>query len=533
MFSFLRTDSDFDLYIEMPHTAEPITKTIHILVAAMHQLQRFHEIIPITHARVPIIKCVHTPTGFSCDISFSNSFGVHNSKIIRHLVCYDYRIHPLTIILKYWMRTHELSGTGKITNYCLFLMIVSYLQSIPNAILPPFNVFQKNVQVVKVEHWNMAFNYNYVNNNTNPMKVSLLLMGFFKFYAEYDFQKNILCPLYGRSYERKNFNANIPPEFKRYIDYMKLPEAQELNTSRLMCIQDPFNHCYNVAACTGKATYEKFILELKNAAELCSKELTNGPESALFLYKLFNSHAKVIPNQQSLHIHIKDKRSGPFKSTLKPLEQELFVVRSVLQSTSPNQVFEKTDINRVWSEKLTEFVQETLKRFFLIELTTPDDGNKTPKLEGQSDVRSKQDQRFCATITHDVYRNRKLRKSFPPNYIELEEAASKKLAVPGTLINLKCFIKIMVTPDCDQVHIEFYDEKALDGGELQPKKKNLKLIFDSFIKTVRNHSKAFFQKYQDDNTKTKAMSVDGTEATMSVDGGETTMSVDAAEVNTA
>lgn len=503
----------------MPHNAEPITKTIHILVGAMRQLQRFHEIVPITHARVPIIKCVHIPTGFSCDISFSNSFGVHNSKIIRHLVYYDYRIHPLTIILKYWMRTHELSGTGKITNYCLFLMIVFFLQSIPNPILPPFDVFQKNVPVVKVENWNMAFNFNFVNNSRNPLKVATLLKDFFNFFAEYDFQQNIMCPLFGRSYERKNFNANIPPEFKRYIEYMKLPSAQELNTSRLMCIQDPFNLCYNVASCTGKATYEKFILELQNAAQLCSRELTNGPESAQFLYKLFNSHAKVIPTQPLTHILIKDKRSGPFKCTLKPLEQELFVVRTVLQSTSPNQVFEKTDINRLWSEKLTDFVQETFKRFFLIELNALDDENKTLKLDGQSKVHAKPDQRFCATITHDVYRNRKLRKAISPDYIALEEGASKKLAVPGTLINLKCLIKISVTPEYDQVQIELSGESATDGSAVAPKKKNLKLIFDSFTKTIRNHLKAFFQKYQDD-TRTKAMSVDGAEATMSVDDAD-------------
>lgn len=519
----------------MPHNQrnqpDAITNTIHILVAAMRQLQRFHEIVPITHARVPIIKCVHTPTGFSCDISFSNSFGVHNSKIIRHLVYYDYRIHPLTIILKYWMRTHELSGTGRITNYCLFLMIVFYLQSIPNPILPPFEVFQKNVPIVKVEHWNMAFNYNYVNNNRSPLKVAILLMDFFKFYAEYDFQQNIICPLFGRSYERKNFNANIPQEFKRYIEYMKLPNAQELNTSRLMCLQDPFNLCYNVASCTGKATYEKFILELQNAAQLCSQELTTGPESARFLYKLFNSHAKVIQTQPTTHINVKDKRSGPFMCALKPLEQELFVVRTVLQSTSPDKVFEKLDINRVWSEKLTEFVQETLKRFFLIELNAAEDGSNTPKLDGQSDVRTKHDQRFCATIIHDVYRNRKLRKMFPSDYIVVEEAASKKMAMPGTRINVKCFIIMSVTPEFDQVHIEFSKETAMDGADVKPKKKNLKLIFDSFTKTIRNHLKAFFQKYQDDNTKTKAMSVDGAEATISVDSAESTMSVDGAEAN--
>lgn len=513
----------------MPHNAEPITKTIHILVAAMRQLQRFHEIVAITHARVPIIKCVHTRTGFSCDISFSNSFGVHNSKIIQHLVNFDYRIHPLTIILKYWMRTHELSGTGRITNYCLFLMIVFYLQSIPNPILPSFNVFQKNVPVVNVENWNMAFNFNYANNSRNPLKVAVLLMGFFKFYAEYDYQQNIICPLFGRSYERKNFNANIPQEFKRYIDYMKLPGAQELHTSRLMCIQDPFNLCYNVASCTGKATYEKFILELQNAAQLCSKELTCGPESAQFLYKLFNSHAIVIPVQQPTNIYIKDKRSGPFKCTLKPMEQELFVVRTVQQAKSPDKVFEKSDMNRFWSEKLTEFVQEALKRFFLIELNPPDDGDKPQKLDGKSDVHAKSDQRFNATIIHDVYRNRKLRKAIAPEYIVLEEDASKKLAVPGTLINLKCSIKISVAPEWDQVHIELYDERAMDGSDIPPKKKILKLIFDSFTKTIRNHLKAFFQKYQGENTKTKAMPVDGAEATMSVDGAEASLSVDGAE----
>lgn len=68
-------DSDFDFYVELsrePLNAKPaaiIGKTMNIL----KQSGNFTNFLPISHARVPILKCYHLRTSMPVDINFSVS----------------------------------------------------------------------------------------------------------------------------------------------------------------------------------------------------------------------------------------------------------------------------------------------------------------------------------------------------------------------------------------------------------------------------------------------------------------------------
>lgn len=112
------------------------------------------------------------------------------------LLTFDRRIDDLTIMIKCWMKMHDLYGSNKITNYPMLLMILFYLQSIPNPIVPPIDSFQRNVQPRLVNGYNFAFDHSFRNVTTNALSVVDLLKGFFDFYCDFDFFM-LISPLHG------------------------------------------------------------------------------------------------------------------------------------------------------------------------------------------------------------------------------------------------------------------------------------------------------------------------------------------------
>lgn len=290
------TDSPFDIVIEIPNRTVSIDRIIQIMIDPMHKLRSFHDIQPRINSHGPLITCFHTVTGFTFNISFIPEFKLVNSNVMKHLLRYDHRIHPLMFILTYWMQTHHLSGSGLISTDCLFLLVAFYLQTAQIRILPPYCLHQSFVPEVLVERtWNIGFNFNYFAPKTSgntQLSVSDLLMGFFEFYRDYEFEKNIVCVLFGRSYDRAEFNANVPVEFGRYKLYLEQENAVKLNTTGVMCVQDPFRHHQNTAnfnVSTEKKTFELFKAELAHAAKTCEKAIAE--KKHLSLYTLFNSFA--------------------------------------------------------------------------------------------------------------------------------------------------------------------------------------------------------------------------------------------------
>lgn len=208
----------------------------------MKRINAFEQTVAIVNAKIPLLKCVHVKTGFSCDFSFTSPMGRYNSQIIRKIIFLDQRIHPLVLILKHWMKTRNLLGTGKITSYCLILMVIYYLQNVK--ILKPLAIYQTQIPKFIVDkYWNLAWN-NAVPNRFNhlaDLTISSLLRGFVDFYKDFDFQGQIICTLYGQTYERAKFAAKPPAEFDAYLDYMKSDGASPLNLHHPMCVQGKEN----------------------------------------------------------------------------------------------------------------------------------------------------------------------------------------------------------------------------------------------------------------------------------------------------
>lgn len=267
----------------------------------------FTHIVAITDARVPIIKCVHILTGFHCDLSISNGMdfdnsglGVYNSLIVRDLIKFDDRIHPLTVILKYWMKTKGLLGSGQFTSYCLFLLIVYYLQVMPMPIIPALEIFQRNVPEYLIGTWNLAFNTGLQSETENTMSIAELLAGFFNFYEHFNFEMNIICPMNGRIITRNDFQNYILNECPAYQDYLRIGAGKPFYIKRALCVQDPYNLAYNVGSSASTNSFNLFCKEIKYASEMCLAHLdqltgdggdVDECKSSELLYKLFTKSA--------------------------------------------------------------------------------------------------------------------------------------------------------------------------------------------------------------------------------------------------
>lgn len=58
-------------------------------------------VLPITTAKVPILKCVDRGTGVECDISVENRDGISKSQIIRIISSIDERFKKLSFLVRH------------------------------------------------------------------------------------------------------------------------------------------------------------------------------------------------------------------------------------------------------------------------------------------------------------------------------------------------------------------------------------------------------------------------------------------------
>lgn len=282
-------DSDFDFYIEAEAN---VSKIDHAMYALM---ERFYHFEPVRNARVPILKCVHIPTGYPCDLNFSDPLGCFNSRILGVLLHFDPRISLLASIIKAWMKIHECCGRYMITNYTAMWMLVFYLQQLPEPLLPPLSYFQANIPAVTVRGFNVAFNTNIPNLTKNRDNIMDLLRGFFDFYSKFDFKSNIICPLYGLSVAKDTLHTQRAPALKQLYDLVKSKNSESsLRLTNSICVQDPIEVTHICSGPIAKETFRTIFRKFGLAADFIAKypDQCKHAMISIFDYDTFERVAK-------------------------------------------------------------------------------------------------------------------------------------------------------------------------------------------------------------------------------------------------
>jgi DNA polymerase sigma len=285
-------DSDMDFYIRIPASQHmPASSYIHRLLRIIENFGFFGQTEAITGAKVPILKMVHMKTKVACDVNFTCPQGYYNSCFLNFMMNYDERIHFLAVIIKYWvsLNRHHLEQK-QLNSYCIITMLLYYLQQLRTPIVPAVAYLQEGVPPVKYGPWNFAFNRAIVTLNQNQMSTFELLEGFFRFYARFDYGRNVICVYHGRVYDRgffaaNKFNSRLMFDFQNYVFAIEQMRCQRLQAHTPLCVQDPFEQNNNVGKSCLRKTLKAWV-ELNKFAVTLFDEYRDRSRASL-LVKLF------------------------------------------------------------------------------------------------------------------------------------------------------------------------------------------------------------------------------------------------------
>lgn len=457
---------------------------------------RFTKFVPIVNARVPILKLVHVQSGINCDLNFSDSLGVLNSPIMCHLLQFDSRIYVLATIIKYWMKIHECTGSNFITNYAALWMLLFYLQTLPEPILPPITEFQKDAAEYLVSSFNFGFNYQLPNLSSNRMRCSELLCGFFEYYRKFDFDNNVICPLYGKIIPKADIKSKSVPEFQHYEEILiASPDEAPMSLNKPLCIQDPFEITHSIPGLIAQRAFKDIVAKLGVAADVIKAELSSSGESTKLLLELFDT-AKFEAEVKKRNPDESNFTKNAVKTTwtIKPNEFELSTVRKILSKKSRTETdkFTADDVCKSWTRSTARFVLEAIRDVFRFEINVKKVSGGSEKLE-EADI----DEMCSASadgIAHDilvfgardVFYARKLNKDVDGSTLQKEIDISKERFDKTPKVDFRAKIKITASADK-------FDQIDLEIGDLIRRRHNN--YYRSFCMTLKNQMQTLLKMY--------------------------------------
>lgn len=410
------------------------------------------------------------------------------------LLQFDARIYVLATIIKYWSKLHDCAGKDRISNYAIIWLLLFYLQQLPEPIVPPIIEFQKRVPPYFVNNFfNFAFDTSYPNQTHNKMRVSELLLGFFKFYKDFDFKTNIICPIYGKAFPKADIIEKKLPEFQRYHEILVLNQLQPMSMNKCICIQDPFEITHSIPGVIAVLQFQKIILKFQLAAETIEAELAEDGESTKLLLLLFDVEkfeafaVERTKKQRQIDQMNKNQRlpmpkvtsaNGKTSICLEPTDHQLSIARDILvkKFNDADVKIDKPTINRLWTETVIEFLIEILRDIFMFEI-------------GYQSVESSDKflRQFEVTGTRDVFVGRRQRRSIHPGTWHIEKSESRKRFDNACEISLKMNCKITADlENLDKVTIEFEDD-------IKTKKNNsYKSFLTTFAQNINHLMKICF-----------------------------------------
>ncbi|ORZ34869.1 hypothetical protein BCR44DRAFT_1435311 [Catenaria anguillulae PL171] len=127
--------SDLDVTVHTGQTQSDGKRCVYRLADAFRRLgtQEFCNLETIAFARVPIIKVVHTLSGFQIDISFNQSSGFVTAKYINDKLTQVPALRWFVLVLKMFLYSREANEVfnGGLSSYTVITMVLGFLESHP------------------------------------------------------------------------------------------------------------------------------------------------------------------------------------------------------------------------------------------------------------------------------------------------------------------------------------------------------------------------------------------------------------------
>ncbi|KAM3937770.1 terminal uridylyltransferase 7 isoform 2-T2 [Leptodactylus fuscus] len=239
-FGFKQSDLDICMTFEGLETAEELDsiRTIEELGRHLRRHQGLRNILPITTAKVPIVKFYHVRSGLEGDISLYNTLALHNTRLLASYAAIDPRVKYLCYIMKVFTKMCDIgdASRGSLSSYAYTLMVLYFLQQRNPPVIPVLQEIYTNgcKPEILVDGWNVYF-FSQIEDlpkywpeyGKNKESVGELWLGLLRFYTEdFDFKEHVI------SIRKKSLLTTFKKQW----------------TSKYIVIEDPFDLTHNLGA---------------------------------------------------------------------------------------------------------------------------------------------------------------------------------------------------------------------------------------------------------------------------------------------
>eukprot|EP00064_Thunnus_orientalis_P015132 superscaffoldBa00002749_g15181 len=206
-FGFRQSDLDICMVLEGQETMDDVD-CINIIESLARLLKRHPDlknILPITTAKVPIVKFFHVRTGLEGDISLYNTLALHNTHLLASYAAIDRRVKILCYVMKVFAKMCDIgdASRGSLSSYAYTLMVLFFLQQRNPPVIPVLQEIYdgKKKPEVLVDGWNVYFFDDlkalpgrWPEYGKNTETVGQLWLGLLRFYTEdFDFREHVVC----------------------------------------------------------------------------------------------------------------------------------------------------------------------------------------------------------------------------------------------------------------------------------------------------------------------------------------------------
>ncbi|NXP07935.1 TUT7 uridylyltransferase, partial [Thinocorus orbignyianus] len=239
-FGFKQSDLDICMTVDGLETAEGLDciRIIEDLAKVLKKQSGLRNVLPITTAKVPIVKFFHARSGLEVDISLYNTLALHNTRLLSSYAAIDPRVKYLCYTMKVFTKICDIgdASRGSLSSYAYTLMVLYFLQQRNPPVIPVLQEIYKEPKKpeILVDGWNVYFfdkieelSVVWPDCGKNTESVGQLWLGLLRFYTEeFDFKEHVIC------IRRKNLLTTFKKQW----------------TSKYIVIEDPFDLNHNLGA---------------------------------------------------------------------------------------------------------------------------------------------------------------------------------------------------------------------------------------------------------------------------------------------
>ncbi|XP_056459734.1 terminal uridylyltransferase 4 isoform X2 [Gadus chalcogrammus] len=295
-FGFRDSDLDICMTLEGHDTAERLNckEIIEGLAKVLKKHTGLKNILPITTAKVPIVKFEHRQSLLEGDISLYNTLAQHNTRMLATYAAIDPRVTFLGYTMKVFAKRCDIgdASRGSLSSYAYILMVLYFLQQRQPPVIPVLQeIFDgSNVPECMVDGWN-AFFFNDIEDlrrrlpelQQNKESVGELWLGLLRFYTEeFDFKEHVISIR-----QRK-----------------RLTTFEKQWTSKCIAIEDPFDLNHNLGAGVSRKMTNFIMKAFINGRKLFGTPFypLSGTEADYFFDSKVLTDGELAPNDRCCRI---------------------------------------------------------------------------------------------------------------------------------------------------------------------------------------------------------------------------------------